>query len=333
MLRATQSAAGVLSASGGIPLTIVAGESGAGKSTLLARLMSAPSTPRVAALMSAASVRALEPLSPIRVDGDTVRLRGGALCCGLEGDFVHSLSRLNEGPERPDHVFMEVATIAELRRARGYFYMPGYRPCGIVMVVGANSVARGIRDDLPDRLDDASLIVMNKVDTIDEDVAAKAEVWLRRSLARMPILCVRNGDVAPQLLLGFDRATPGSEISVAAARWSPDLEIRVEDLDRRRRPTMRLGDCCRAWSLDTSDLVDQITFRRWVDRLPTTVVRGHGVVMTRSEPHIRYRFELLGAHSSLQRDGLWRDEEPRTQITLVGLADEAPRSNGVPVNT
>ena len=206
-MRAVQNGAGILSASRGIPLTIVAGEPAAGKSTLLAHLMSASPAPRVAAVMNAASVRALEPLAPTRIDGDSVRLPGGAVCYGLAGDFADSLARLaeTENGDRPDHVFIEISTIAELRRARGYAYMPGYRPCGIVMVVGAETVAHTRFEDLPEKLDDASVVVMNKLDTIPEDAAVRAEAWLRRHTGP-PVLCSRNGDIAPPLLVGFDEA-------------------------------------------------------------------------------------------------------------------------------
>jgi G3E family GTPase len=320
MMRAAQNGVGVLSASRGIPLTIVAGEPAAGKSTLLAHLMAASPSPRVAAVMNAASVRALEPLAPTRIDGDSVRLPGGALCCGLAGDFADSLARLNESPDRPGHVFIEISTIAELRRARGYAYMPGYRPCGIVMVVGAETVSHSRIEDLPEKLDDASVVIMNKLDTIPEDTAVRAEAWLRRHTGP-PILCSQNGDIAPPLLVGFDQAHTTTEASVVSAQWSPELSIAADDPGppRRRRPVVKLSDCCRVWSLEWSEPVDTLAFRRWIERLPPSVLRGSGVLVTRTEPHVRYRFDLMGAHWGLERDGHWRDEPRVSRIVLVGL--------------
>ena len=267
-----------------VPLTLVLGERGAGKTTLLTHVLTAATDGRVAA-----------------ISGDD--------------DVVSALAQLKSRGGKIDHLFLEVSASTPLRRAMGYTYMPGYRPAGSLLVLNADTVVRMQLEELPAALEHASMVIVNRIDAHPTAAVSAGLAWLDRYLTPMPVLATSYGKVAAPLLLGVDPKLTG--VPLVNAPWSPDLEITAEARRGRRHRGARMGDRCRGWTLQSSLPVDTIEFRRWVEKLPSDVVRGQGVVYTRSEPNTCYRFELFGSHWGLQREGLWGDRERCTNITLI----------------
>lgn len=285
LLRTPANTRHLARARAGVPLTFVAGEPGAGKTTLLAKLGSIPQRRNVAVLR--------------HDDGDTS-------------------SRLAELVQTVDHAFLEVASTTELRRANGYAYLPGFRPCGLVIVLSGPSVLAMRPDTLPERIQDASVVVMNKVDLLSGVELQRATGWLSRAIAPLPLLYCRNGSVAAQLFLGVDQHTNGDDVPMVVAPWTHVFEVSAKS--RGARPIGALSaDKCRAWSLHANAPVDPLAFRSWVERLPRTVIRGHGSVTFQMEPPIQYRFELFGAHWGLERHGQVDRAVTQSKVFLVGL--------------
>jgi G3E family GTPase len=284
LLRTPSSTRHLARARAGVPLTFVAGEPGAGKSTLLARLASLPQKRNIAVMTH---------------DHDTS-------------------SRLAELGQTVDHAFLEVGSTSDLRRANGYAYLPGFRPCGLVIVLSAPSVLAMRPDTLPERIQDASVVVINKADLLSGFELQRATGWLSRAIAPLPLVYSRNGDVAAQLFLGVDQTTSGDDMPMVVAPWTHAFE--VSGTRGARNVRALCADKCRAWSLHANAPVDPIAFRSWVERLPRTVIRGHGSVTFQMEPPVQHRFELFGAHWGLERHGQVDRTVTQSKVFLVGLA-------------
>lgn len=284
LLRTAPNARHLARARAGIPLTIVTGEPGAGKSTILEKLEAS----------KGGSVAVL------RHDRDTS-------------------SRLAElGPD-VHHAFLEVASPSELPRTFGYAYMPGFRPCGVIIVMSATSILAMRADVLPQRLHDSSVIIINKADLLTGFELQRAAGWLSRNIAPMPVLFARQGCVATPLFLGVDQRGGDGDLPLVVAPWSHTFEL--SDKSRRtRRADVASADSCRAWSLHATVPLDPIGFRSWVERLPRTVIRGHGTVTFEIEQPIQHRFELFGAHWGLERIGQLDRSIVQSKVFLVGVA-------------
>ena len=284
LLRNSANTRHLARARAGVPLTIVTGEQGAGKSTLLEKL------------------RASRP---------------GRVAV-LQHDHETS-SRMVELALTTSHAFLEVTTPSDLPRAIGYAYMPGFRPCGVVIVMSATSVLAMRADVLPQRIHDASVIIINKAEMLKTFELQRTAGWLSRNIAPMPVLFARNGNVATPLFLGVDQRGSNGDVPLVVAPWSHTFEL--GDKSRRtRRTDVASAESCRAWNLHATVPLDPTAFRAWVERLPRTVIRGHGSVTFEIERPIQHRFELFGAHWGLERIGQLDRGILQSNVCLVGVA-------------
>ncbi|MGG5808333.1 CobW family GTP-binding protein [Falsiroseomonas sp. CW058] len=77
-----------------IPVTVLTGFLGAGKTTLLNALLKRPEMAGTAVLINEFGEIGLDHLLVERLDGDTVLLNAGCLCCTIRGDLARALDGL-----------------------------------------------------------------------------------------------------------------------------------------------------------------------------------------------------------------------------------------------
>jgi G3E family GTPase len=77
-----------------LPVTVLTGFLGAGKTTLLNRLLKHPDLADTAVLINEFGEIGLDHLLVERLDGDTVLLNAGCLCCTVRGDLLRTLEGL-----------------------------------------------------------------------------------------------------------------------------------------------------------------------------------------------------------------------------------------------
>lgn len=79
---------------GPIPVNVITGALGSGKTTLLARLLRDPGMADTAVLINEFGEAGLDHHLLQRIDGDTVVLQSGCLCCTIRGDLAASVRDL-----------------------------------------------------------------------------------------------------------------------------------------------------------------------------------------------------------------------------------------------
>jgi G3E family GTPase len=189
-----------------VPFTVIGGFLGAGKTTLLNHLLRDAAGQRFAVLVNDFGALDIDGRLVAAHDGDTIALANGCLCCSIGDSLVTTLLALLERPDRFDHIVVEASGVADPGRIADLAELePRLSRDGVVVVVDAASVReraadRRLADTVLRQLASADLLVLNKVDLIDE--VAPLHDWLARHTSA-PIVEACHADVPVDLLLGL----------------------------------------------------------------------------------------------------------------------------------
>jgi len=96
-----------------IPVTLIAGFLGAGKTTLLNHILSGDHGVRAAVLVNDFGSINIDAKLIVGVEGDTVNLANGCVCCTIRDDLVGACLELLQRPERPEHLFVELSGVSD----------------------------------------------------------------------------------------------------------------------------------------------------------------------------------------------------------------------------
>lgn len=227
-----------------IPVTVVTGFLGSGKTTLLRHLLQNNQGRRIAVVVNEFGEIGIdgELLRSCQVCDDEedavnniVELTNGCLCCTVQEEFLPTMQELLKRREKIDCLLIETSGLALPKPLIQAFRWPEIRTGatvdGVVTVVDCEAVAAGtfatnlealeaqreadpnlehetpIEELFEDQLACADLVLLTKVDLVDTETQAKVQEWLRQQLPPgVKIVACRDGEINPDLLLGFNAA-------------------------------------------------------------------------------------------------------------------------------
>jgi cobalamin biosynthesis protein CobW len=222
-----------------IPALVVSGFLGSGKTTLVRRILADAqrSGVRVALVSNEFGELGIDQalLSPMR--DDYVELRGGCVCCKLSDQLVETLQMLRERAD-PDRLVIETSGVALPYDTQLNFWRPpveGWIEDDVaVVVVNAEQLAAG-RDlvgTFEQQVSSADLLVLNKIDLVDEAELPRLEERLRELEPEAPILRAEHADLDPLLLFPPDpRGLRARRREAAAAPGHVHERFLAEELE------------------------------------------------------------------------------------------------------
>lgn len=199
-----------------IPVSLLTGFLGSGKTTLLSRLLAADGMAETAVIINEFGEIGLDHHLVEAVDGETVLLASGCLCCTVRDDLATTLRDLDEKRRRGDipsfrRVMIETTGLADPAPVlhsllKNMAVRDAYRLDGVITTIDAVNGGAQL-DRQPESLKQAAVadrLVMTKCDLADE---ARIE-QLRQRLARLnpgaEVVIADRGGVNPAAL--FDVA-------------------------------------------------------------------------------------------------------------------------------
>ena len=174
-----------------IPFTVIGGYLGAGKTTLLNHILSEANGTRFALLVN--------DFGEVNIDGaliasetDTqINLTNGCVCCTLVDGFFDALEQLLNLEPAPEHIVVEASGVADVANTAQYGRGPGLTLDSIIVVADAEtvrekSVDKYVGTTIQRQLAAADIIVLNKVDLVEDKVLEDCCAWLAASFPMTP---------------------------------------------------------------------------------------------------------------------------------------------------
>ena len=299
-----------------IPVIIVAGFLGSGKTTLLNHLLTTAGGTRIGVLVNDFGSINVDAMAVAGQVDSTISLSNGCLCCAVDpSEMDDMLARLAKPAANIDVIVIEASGLAEPQSVVKVV-LAGESPRltygGLVQVVdAAEFTATSARHpELTKHLRIADLVVLNKVDRVDDLTAVREAV--STASPGTPVVEAAHGRVDPALL--FDpRPRP-----VAVGQLSFDD---LNDEDHHDHAHSRYDSV----EFTSDEPMDPRRFMAFLDGRPAGLYRMKGFVYFGVAGH-RQKFALhtVGAYLRFERSA-WAADEPRTtQLVMIGSGVSAP---------
>jgi G3E family GTPase len=321
-----------------IPLSVITGFLGAGKTTLLNRLLSDPGLRDTAVLVNEVGEIGLDHLFYEILDGETLLLPGGCMCCSVRGDFVNSLEDILRGQDNGRNtpfrrVVIETTGLADpasvLHAVMTHPYLvQRYRLDGVITLVDAVNGSATL-DEHREAVKQAAVadrLVLTKTDLASAGDVAALRARLKVINPGAPILDAAKGEATAAALLDAGLYDPASKIP-DVKRWLAEAAVEAAehahhdhggDHDHRHHHDENI----RVFTLASEDAIPAATLELFLDLLRSVhgakLLRLKGIVRIAEEPD---QPVVLHAVQHVMhppaRLASWPDQDRRSRLVCI----------------
>jgi G3E family GTPase len=178
-----------------IPVTIIGGFLGSGKTSLLNHIINNTHGKRFAVLVNDFGEINIDAKLVVSVEGETISLANGCICCVIRDDLLKEVIRLFERDPLPEHIVIESSGVARPVSVAETFFNPAVQHLVEVQNMITLLDADLVIDDQADYTDlaysqiaVADLVVINKTDLVlpqrletvrqkVEAIVPRARIW------------------------------------------------------------------------------------------------------------------------------------------------------------
>lgn len=169
-----------------IPVTVLTGYLGAGKTTLLNRILSENHGKRYAVIVNEFGEIGIDNDLIVESDEEIYEMNNGCVCCTVRGDLIRVVEGLMRRPGRFDAIVVETTGLADPVPVAQTFFMDDdvrskTRLDAVVALVDAKHLPLRLKDsrEAEDQIAFADVVVLNKVDLVNEDELRQVEATIR----------------------------------------------------------------------------------------------------------------------------------------------------------
>lgn len=285
-----------------IPVVVVGGFLGAGKTTLLNSLIREAGALRIAALVNDFGALNLDADLVVGVEGTTVALANGCVCCTIHDDLARASMGLLASRPRPNAVLVELSGISEPGPVMSTYLETELRAdfelsC-VVTVVDPGRWEETVSEagDLAtSQVRSADIIVLSKTDLAGPETVAEVEASLRSLTPGARILHALRGALPIDAVLG-----------------------RSVDHEAPDNATHPRHQGISAWTWQETRLLSLPRLEATLAGLPSGIYRCKGYVRLEEFPRMRFLLQAVGQRYDISPIERGREQSPGTQLTVIG---------------
>ena len=319
-----------------IPVTIISGFLGAGKTSLLNHILKADHGLRVAVLVNDFGEINIDAELISGVSGEsTINLANGCICCSIRNDLLEATVQLIQRPDPPEYIVVETSGVSDPMAVSLTFMArelrSGTRVDSMLTVVDSeqiDQVDEKHRELALDQIAMADIVVLNKVDLVNDEKREKLADFVKNLVPKARILETTHGKVPLDLVLGVGTydlrrfsGKSGLDVHVHADGEAYDHDHAHGSEDEHHPEHSHEHDhtlVFNTWSYTTDKPLSHQAVRHAVRTLPATIYRAKGFVYLDETPDRKGIVHVVGQRARLIIGEPWGDEKPGTQLVFIG---------------
>ncbi len=305
----------------GLPVTIITGFLGSGKTTLLNHILTNQQGFKTAVLVNEFGEIGIDNELIITTDDNMVELSNGCICCTINEDLIQAIYKVLERPEKVDYLVVETTGVADPLPVALSFLGTELRDMtrldSIVTMVDCANFSLDLFNSQAalSQITYGDIIVLNKIDLVDEGDVDALEIRIREMKQGSRILRTQKSQVPLPLILSVGLFESDKYFEKADEKEHHDHHH--HDHDHHHDHSNHLeNDGFISVSFQSDQPFSIRKFQYFLDnQLPENVFRAKGILWFNESPK-RHIFHLSGKRFTIEDDD-WKGQ-PKNQLVLIG---------------
>jgi G3E family GTPase len=333
-------------ATGQLAVCVVTGFLGSGKTTFLNHVLHSQTSVRIGVLVNDFGRVNIDSMLVEQVEGDTISLSNGCICCSIREDFLKALVQLVDRPTPPEFVIVETSGVSD--------------PLSVVATLAAPALRGALRVDTVLTVVDASefleldehratlaeaqikvadLVAINKVDLVSPETLAAVRTAVAAIAPSARTIEVTQGAVPFELIhSGGLRLPPPSTWTKLPNHERPRVSRLASPVSHEHcscghehhehdhvctchdDQSKSLSAAFESWFYETELPLSLTALRETLRQLPREVYRLKGVFQVQEDPDNALILQVVGNRINEALFKPWRQMRRMTTVVAIGDA-------------